>query len=735
MMRLRAKSRYGEVLGWILAGSVLAWIGRGVLTTNFMPYDDEGYVQWALRQVAGGHALYTDVFSQYGPFFHTFHIWMAKLGYPFTSDSARMLAGVYWWGSALGAGLLTRRLTGNGWLGIGGFLLTFLAMTQMHAEPGHPGGLLALLSAWSAYLGVAWIQKGGTRTFGRWQGVIAACMFWTKINVGVLQLVATATWWPFAAPKMLNDNWRRALRAVIALVGGGLLVTGLIEYREVQIYLLFFVCAAGALAWTWPATASSSEPAAPAFKAAAWGFGIASAISCGFVLLGGTRPMDLIEGTLLGPIRHPGVYHFLVPWTTVELVLIGCSASAVVLFKLGPARCRIGVLIAVKSLAIVLLARAALRAEYGQIERTMFMHLPALAWALAIPLREPDINRRQARHWLGWLLCWSWLQSYPVAGTQYVWGAFLAIPLTLTGAHDLVSGRARPWFSVAVLGLGLFGTVNVGRYVQRYLETGEPLDLPGAHSLRLNRPITSTYRLLVQNAQANGTMLFSFPGMLSFNQWSGLPAPTTHNATHWFSLLTTDRQEKIIERLKASESPVIIVCRSQIHYLFDQGLAPEGPLNDFIFRDFEPGLRVGDYDIWKRRGAPFTPLSCARVLEANDAIPEKQLVMITTAGNPVMRAEIVDLTRPSEILLALEHTDGWRQRVLPAKLQPEAGMQAERVAQRLIVPLDRTQSVPDLASIEIRLLDMHGAVLDRLRIDHAPRPASAFTVSLPESAN
>lgn len=709
---------------------ILASVGWALMATSFMPYDDEGYVQWSLRQVAAGHPLYTEVFSQYGPFFYTLHQGLGKLGYPFTSDSARIMAGLYWLGTALGAGWLTRALSKSVGLGLAGFTLTFLSMTQMHAEPGHPGGLLALFSAWSACFGVRWIEQGRVRTFARWQIVIAACMLWTKINVGVLQLIAIVTWWPFVGPKSVSEHTRRWLRAALVIIGSGTLVMSLLQHREVQIYLAFFICAGGAMAWTWPRDPDPQPSAAPAIKAASWAFAITSVVSCGLILLGGTTLPDLINGTLLAPIRHPVVFHYLVPWQPANLLLMAVSAIGAVLYKLGPIRWRTGVLRAAKLLALVLLMVAACRAHFGQIERIMFMQLPLLAWALATPIEETDPRRRQARHWLGWLLCWSWLQSFPVAGTQYVWGSFLAIPLTLIGARDLVPNRFRAWYAAVWVSLALFGTINIGRYALLYWQTSVPLGLPGAVGLRLDRPTVSTYRLLVENARANGNMLFSFPGQLSFNQWSGLPPPTPANATHWFSLLNAEQQNEIILRLKVADSPVIIVCRSQIRYLFDQGLAPRGDLNDLIYRDFEPGLRIGDYDIWKRRGTIFTPVSCARIADAGTGDSPKNLIMLTTTTSRVGRIDVVDMTRPSETLMSFDRTVGWREAALPSNLQPN-----NLIVRRLDIPVDGHKPVPDRSSIEIRLFDQTGNQLDCLRFDHAPRPADAFTVSLPESTD
>jgi hypothetical protein len=110
----------------------------------------------------------------------------------------------------------------------------------------------------------------------------------------------------------------------------------------------------------------------------------------------------------------------------------------------------------------------------------------------------------------------------------------------------------------------------------------------------------SALRMITRNAEAHGDVVFSLPGLYSFNLWSGRPAPSSCNATHWFTLLTADQQEDIRRRLEAAPHAVVIVERELLAFLTARGIATETPL--------DPLARTGVRSGVSRR--------CARVLGA-----------------------------------------------------------------------------------------------------------------------
>ncbi|MCC5021498.1 MAG: hypothetical protein J6386_01170 [Candidatus Synoicihabitans palmerolidicus] len=61
-----------------------------------------------------------------------------------------------------------------------------------------------------------------------------------------------------------------------------------------------------------------------------------------------------------------------------------------------------------------------------------------------------------------------------------------------------------------------------------------PLQLPGAENIRRDDRSRLIARTLSLHAGLHADVLFSRPGMFSMNLWTGVPTPSSRNATHWF---------------------------------------------------------------------------------------------------------------------------------------------------------------------------------------------------------
>jgi len=84
----------------------------------FAFYDDEGYMMITVQGYLGGHPLYNDVFTLYGPFYY-FYEWFlhSVLSIPLTHDFTRVVCIFHWLAAAsvlaVAGGLMTRSL----WVG------------------------------------------------------------------------------------------------------------------------------------------------------------------------------------------------------------------------------------------------------------------------------------------------------------------------------------------------------------------------------------------------------------------------------------------------------------------------------------------------------------------------------------------------------------------------------------------------------------------------------------------
>jgi hypothetical protein len=169
--------------------------------------------------------------------------------------------------------------------------------------------------------------------------------------------------------------------------------------------------------------------------------------------------------------------------------------------------------------------------------------------------------------------------------------------------------------NLVLAGLACLATVRLGIIGwQRYSES-KPLRLAGAEDIRLPEEYASRLRMFSLNAVAHGDMLFSLPGMYSFNQWSNLPTPTLANTTHWFSLLNREQQEDIISALTKSKRPVLIIQRDLVEYLTDNKFLVSGPLVDYLRRNFKSLFKLEKYEFFVRKDRNIVPLDTVELLQ------------------------------------------------------------------------------------------------------------------------
>ncbi len=711
----------------------LASIASALLFTLYRRYDDEGYVLWSIKNVAEGHSLYGEIYSQYGPFFHEFYRVLGWLGYPFTNDSARIITGICWLATALLSGLIVRRLTTSAALGWAAQICAFILLRKCCSEPGHPGGLLALFVAFSAWSGVELIRRGRLGTFALTQGALVAALGLSKINQGVFQLIALVTWWPFAWPQKVAPATRRAALLALIVVAGTGLMLALLDRTTIQLHLGVFIAGSGALALTRP-NENLGETPFRFMALALLGAMTVTVFAFGGAWLGGSSAADLIRYTFWEPIRHPGVYSHLVKWSQWFSLWSALSLGAALVWMCGGPRMRVAVLALGKSVAVVLLLHACWHAASFKLEVTWFMFGPLFAWVLALPLhKETSASLRHARWWLAWLFCWQWLQGYPVAGTQTSWGSFLAIPLVFVGVGDLIASARRPRLDVLLLLVAGVAAYAVGASAFKDYKANVPVDLPGARWVRLEPAEASRYQHLAKIVPANGDVLFTYPGMVSLNAWFDMPAPALAHATHWFSLLNDARQRQIIDGLKAAKAPVIVVDRDHVLYLIEKDMGPKGLLKDYLQATFRPALRFGPHDLWVRREATLVPVSTARLLQVGD---QNGVVFFSRASAGSIHSidlQWVDLAPAHNIELA--RMGAWRPLPLPEPFSSLQTHDGQPLPSRYFLPLQDIRPWSSPSVKELRLLDAEGRVLDLLRFDDLGIPDPIFTAAPPPPTN
>ena len=703
--------------------------GYWLLFSQFMVYDDEGYVLWSLHNyfLEGG---------LYGPFIYTlYHGIHMVFGLTFDNETGRLITLFYWLGASALTGWFTWRQTRSAIMAGGTICFTFGSLLVMTSEPIHPGGILTCLSAIGAVGGAVAIERKDHRLFAVICGAIGAAMLLTKINVGVFFLIAAGSWMAMNSPHIKLSRaclWVSALGSLLAPYG---LMHKLWPDPWVAIFALLFSLSALSLLLLF------EEAEIPRLNWKVWPIFIGASAFVTAVVLGmicwrGTSLPELWQGVVMAPLGQPLVYaHAInwprfIPWLAVGLFIFVLSTK-------GRHRPWFAHVIVATRLLMVM---GFIVQTYGTIENLgtsySFLYGLPFVWVMLVPLHPQSTTpERPARLWLAWVFLWQTLHAYPVAGSQLNWGSFLWVPLAMVGCHEAIcfwAEKTNRWESLlkalgysVVLACSVIMVADLAHIGHYRYSTCQPLGLKGAEHLRLSDNITGAFRVLDENIRQHGGLLFSYPGMFSYNLWSGHPTPTAANVTHWFSLLTDTQQQEIVDKLKTDERAVLIVQDHLINFLLDQNYAPEGILKDYLLRDFTPAFRMDAVEFWVKKGRTIAPVSTVKMVAATGDAPA-MLELVTAAQGSVASVELRGLNYPyHRVAVLVPHGEiPWEVTDLHPDNSSAGPVNSGNLPLKLSgisqirIPLDNPQNMPPRKLLEVVLLDASGHLLDTLQFIH-----------------
>ena len=658
--------RFSRALRWAtftLLACTLALAGYWLLFSTFMIYDDEGYVLVSLRNFSIHGGLYDQVYTQYGPFPYLVYDTLHRiLGFTFNNTTGRWITLINWLGSSAICAKLIHRTTRSGALTAFTFVGTFTYLWVMIHEPLHPGGLITLIVTSATWLGAEAWQGRRFAIFAAVTGLACAALLLTKINVGLFFCGAVISWLVLNSDR---SSTARILTWAIAVGCAALpyaLMHTLIREQWVRIFALVF--AAGALG----SLLAGQRVSHPIVDSRMW-LQLFAWSGAGLIILGsltlcrGTSLHGLISGIVLDPLKQPKIYFFPVHWragscavAVTSLILVAGASQ----FRLWDNRR----LMAAVAIFRILAAIVCLIIPLGLIPATLAVwglsYGISLAWLFVIPLGK-DTQSAAIRSWVSLVLVFQSLQAYPVAGSQLNWGTCLWLPLLALGVHDAASyvsnelsavGNWTRRFSAAAVGIS---TVFMARQLTEIgwnnYHFSQPLGLRGAENIRLPNDITYALRIANENLRAHSDVLFSFPGLYSANLWTGLPTPTLANATHWFSLLSLQRQQEIIDRMANSPKAAIFVARDLLDYLERHGFRTTGPLHDWLMQHFTKAMAFGGYEIWVQRGRSIAPLSLAQPGFDSQKLLTSLSLTCRAPSTPIKQIELCDIDRPDTPLI------------------------------------------------------------------------------------
>lgn len=662
------KGRGRISLSWALLGFVgvsLAVGGYWLLFTTFMVYDDEGYVLISLRNYSLHGGLYDLVYTQYGPFPYVLYDALHRLlGFAFTNTSGRWITLINWLATAIACAAIVGRTTRSAIWAAVTLAGTFVYLWIMINEPIHPGGLIAAVVAGSVWLAAEAWRARRTLLFSAITGLASAALILTKINVGIFFVGTTLVWLAVnTAPRKRARllTWLAAV-ACVALPFG--LMRSLMDAQWVSVFALVF--AAGSLS----AILASRHVAEPVVSGRAWLIFGATAVAsiaavCAIPLGRGSSLHGLLLGIVLEPLKHPGVYFFPMRWQAgaalTAVVSLAVAGATLPFAKTNP------YLKELIGWSRVIIACVFFFASMGLTSTSMshwgLSYGLSLAWVFVVPLRS-NLEGAPERAWVALMLVFQSLQAYPVAGSQLSWGTYLWIPLVALGVVDagpmlaLRLNRSAAWVTrlsmAALAAIAVFMAGNLTRIGWNRYFSSQRLELPGAADIRVPNDLTYALRVANENLRAHADMLFTFPGLYSANLWTGLPTPTLANATHWFSLLSVDRQQAIIDQLEHHPQAAIFVQHELVDYLDRNGFRAHGLLYTWIIQHFHNYLNFGGYEIWFRSGRSIAPLSTVRVNRSAHGAVQSLTLTLRSPSAPIAKLDLCDINSPRDALVTID---------------------------------------------------------------------------------
>jgi hypothetical protein len=596
---------------------------RHALGTVYYHHDDEGYVLLSLKHYLDGDRLYTQTFTQYGPFYYLVVGGIFRLFHlPVDLDYGRLVLGIFWLLSSAVAAYFVFRLSKSSIMaGAAALASTFLAYV-LTFEPNHPQELIFPILMLSCCVSLAPGAAGMAVL-----GALGTALLFTKINVGVFFLVAL-----FQALVCVLPAGRLRRAGIVLACAYAAAFPFLVMRRDVATWAggyCFVATLCGLSTVIFGLMCGPRESRAKRMML----YGALGGVAAGAVILAvtmwqGVSLSVLLRGVVLDPLKRSALFEVPDPvtgWEGVGAFLITAAIAGLYWLRRYPriytdlvsvVRCFGGLW------AIVVL--------YA----TFQIH-PELVAALPLILLPPSKGEWKFRDYfprlfLAVLSATQFLQPYPVAGSQVsisaasllLW-AFVCFYDGAQGMADLVQRRTGGfaagltlrsiltsllfiWLTLAML----YGGIWRGRF------TAPASALRGAHHLHLPKKQEDLYVPVAEEIRANCDVLFTMPGMGSFNFWSGIPTPNGFNLTAWMTEFTPQQEYPILKIIQNDSRSCVLYNAAMVSAW---GATPEdvenSPLGKFIVHDMPIVYERKDYQIRvnPKRQAPWVQTDTAQL--------------------------------------------------------------------------------------------------------------------------
>ncbi|HEX5761496.1 MAG TPA: hypothetical protein VFY04_00040 [Solirubrobacterales bacterium] len=614
--------------------SIVAYtvVAMGALTAAYFTvftvwagYDDEGTLLVTLQAFVDGDALYRDVYSPYGPFYHeVFGGFFALTGIDVTNDASRSIVMVLWVATAFLFGIAAQRLTGRLAVGIVAMIAAFAPLYVLANEPMHPQVLCVLLLGIFVALAV---YGPGRRPLwlGAAAGAAVGALLMTKLNLGVYAAAAVVL-----AAALTFEPLRRRRWLSWPLVGLVVAMPLVVVFRDLDIPANRDMVAAQVLAMAavaiaaWPLGRPREERGSPLptwLLGAAAGFGVAVVAILVAIVATGSPLSDVYHGMVTEAMRvrevNPGQLAMapaVVDWAVVAVA----GAALTVVFRdqrteslsLLPALVRV-----VAALAIIFSITRVTPLSLSPAAGNQASLAAVLAWIAVVPpggaVEGP--YKRFLRVMLPALAVAEVLQVYPVPGSQVGIAALTFVPVAVLCLDDALTS-ARAWAAarggflpqrvgavataalVALASILAINTIlrSIGNNAETYSNNFE-LPFEGASLLRVPEADAANYTRLVELLHEHRcTDFIGYPNVNSLYLWSGIEPPAPAAPGAWIEALDSERQARVVRQLRRSPRPCAIRNEGQAGAWLGGAPPPDRPLVNYVNQEFRPVETVGE---------------------------------------------------------------------------------------------------------------------------------------------
>jgi hypothetical protein len=613
--------------------------GFYAMFTRFEAYDDEGYWLIAIRSYHQHGGLYGRTYSQCGPFYYEFWSGFFSLTrIPIVPNAARAITLGVWILTAmlLGVGLwlLTRRFA----LALLGELAAFLILFPLVREPMEPAGLAYLLVA-VMVIGVGLMARGQARRGLGVVGISAAALFATKINIGLLVLAAIVVALLICWPSSRATRIRKAASVGILLAVAPVLMMQLLHLQWVTEYLLLeWVALLPVIVFVASRDTKDAHlsPAAM-MPGVLLGAALLIVVFAG-VLLNGTTPSELLNGTVLSQRGLAGIFHIILPIHMVEVAfglvvaLAGASiawwtrsperASTLTTPLSGVLRLAIGAWIVITAQPIYFIPLA-LGQVHPNNQKHGFSFLLAIALCFVALLRPAEVKAGRIgfiRLSLVLMGILGAMEAYPAAGSQFSWASFTLLPVAVVCLADgleilgstrtsdskrsSTAFRASQLVPILLVALLIAAPLLATVPLKNTYESSIPLKSPAASWIHLEdnqaNALNQTSAFLSQHCPR----FFGLPGINTLYFLSGEESPTGLNTTQWMILLSAEQQQRIQRTLIKIPDLCVVVDKDALPAGFSKNVKEQTALVRYLEGNFRPISTKGPFVVLHRSPSP-----------------------------------------------------------------------------------------------------------------------------------